>query len=154
MIKNRNFLLTVILPIFISIIAGIVIIVLNSQSILNTRATATVENEKKIMNSEMAELNSEKEDLKYKVAEHNKTLEENRLLVEEVTALTEELATYNTNIETAKTTIKELDVSIESKTAYYNSLSSMSGTDTGTTVSYTDKKLNIPIYLYNLFDIC
>lgn len=144
MLKNKNFILTVILPIFISIVAGIVIIVLNSRSVLKTQASAVVANEKRAMNSAMSDLKKEKKELEKKAAEYDKTLEDNRLLLDEVNALTAELNDYTTSIENAKETITALDTSISEKSAYNESLASMAGSDTGGTKSYTNVKLNIP----------
>ncbi len=144
MIKNKNFLLTVILPIFISIVAGIVIIVLNSKSILLTRATASVEAEKRTMTREMSELNTEKDTLTTDAAKYDKTIEENKLLVSEITKLTEDLAALITSIETANSEIKELDTAIETKTAFNNSLGGVTTSEPGSTLKFTDKKLNIP----------
>lgn len=144
MIRNKNFLLTVILPIFISIIAGIVIIVLNSKSILLTRATASVEAEKRAMTHEMSELNSEKDELTAISAEYDKTLEENKFLLGEVTRLTEDLANCITEIENAGLIIKELDIAIETKTAFNNSLEGVTASKPGDTLKFTNKKLNIP----------
>ena len=144
MIRNKNFLLTVILPIFISIIAGIVIIVLNSKSILLTRATASVEAEKRAMTHEMSELNSEKDELTAISAEYDKTLEENKFLLSEVTRLTEDLANCITEIENAGLIIKELDTAIDTKTAFNNSLEGVTASKPGDTLKFTNKKLNIP----------
>lgn len=144
MIRNKNFLLTVILPIFISILAGIVIIILNSKSVLLTRATASVEAEKRTMTREMSELKSEKDDLTAISAGYDKTLEENKILVSEVTRLTEDLANCISEIENAGLTIKELDSAIETKTAFNNSLDGIVASKPGDTVKFTNKKLNIP----------
>ena len=144
MIRNKNFLLTVILPIFISILAGIVIIILNSKSVLLTRATASVEAEKRTMTREMSELKSEKDDLTAISAGYDKTLEENKILVSEVTRLTEDLANCISEIENAGLTIKELDSAIETKTAFNNSLDGIVASKPGETLKFTNKKLNIP----------
>ena len=144
MLKNKNFVLTVILPIFVSIIIGIIIIVLNSTSILHTRATANVENEKRIMKTEMASMKKEREALLYDAADYDKTLEDNRLLVEEVDALKEDLNDYNESIEAAKEDIEELDIAIEEKTAYIESLSGLTNGELGSSQSFTNVKLNIP----------
>lgn len=144
MIRNKNFLLTVILPIFISILAGIVIIILNSKSVLLTRATASVEAEKRTMTREMSELKSEKDDLTAISAGYDKTLEENKILVSEVTRLTEDLANCISEIENAGLTIKELDSAIETKTAFNNSLDGIVASKPGDTLKFTNKKLNIP----------
>ena len=144
MIRNKNFILTVILPIFISIIVGIFIIVLSSNSILKTQATAVVANEKRVMNSAMSDLKAEKKKLERKAAEYDKNLEGNRLLVEEITALTNELNDYTLSIEKAKETVASLDTAIAEKTAYNESLASISGNSAGEKKSYTNIKLNIP----------
>ena len=144
MIRNKNFLLSVILPIFISILAGIVIIILNSKSVLLTRATASVEAEKRTMTREMSELKSEKDDLTAISAGYDKTLEENKILVSEVTRLTEDLANCISEIENAGLTIKELDSAIETKTAFNNSLDGIVASKPGDTLKFTNKKLNIP----------
>ena len=144
MLKNKNFILTVILPIFVSIIAGIFIIVLSSKSVLKTQATAVVANEKRVMSSAMSDLKAEKKKLERKAAQYDKTLEDNRLLLEEVNALTNELNDYTVSIEKAKETISTLDKTIAEKTAYNESLASMSGSATGEKKSYTNVKLNIP----------
>ena len=144
MLKNKNFIFTVIIPVFISIIVGIAIVVLNSSSILKTQASAVVASEKKQFKAEMTELKKEKKELNSEAGEYDKTLEENRLLLEEINSLTAELNDYTTSIESAKETIASLDNSIAEKTAYNESLSSLSGNEAGSTKSYTNKKLNVP----------
>lgn len=144
MLKNKNFILTVILPIFVSIVIGIIVIVLNSQSVLKTQASAVVANEKRAMNSAMSGLKEEKKRLEKEAAQYDKTLEDNRLLLDEVNALTAELNDYTTAIEKAKETSVSLDTAISEKTAYNESLSAMSGNNTGGTKSYTNVKLKSP----------
>ena len=56
MLKNKSFILTVILPIFLSLAASVVIICLNSSAVLKTEATATIASEKKTMNENMSTL--------------------------------------------------------------------------------------------------
>lgn len=144
MLKNKSFIITVILPIFISIIVGVVIIVLNSNSILKTQASTAVALEEKKMNQEITTLKSQKSELSVTAAEYDQTLEDNRLLLEEVTALKEELNDYTSSIEKAKETITELDNSIAEKTAYNENLSQLSSNNPGNTKSYTNTKLNVP----------
>ena len=145
MLKNKNFILTVILPIFLSLIAGIVIIILNSRSVLHTRATSVVAYEKKEMTQNIDKMKAEKQELTYKAAEYDTILEENRILLDEVSALTDELNSYNTSIEAAKQAITELDAKISEKTAYIDSLKTLPGSQTGTSKSYTDKTLVVPL---------
>lgn len=144
MIRNKKFLLTVVLPILVSIAIGIIIIVLNSTSLLNTRAATTVLNEKNTMNGELDTLQSEKKELERTAADLDKQLSDNALLVEEINALNTRLNEYNTDIENANATIAELDKSIAEKTEYDNNLNSLETDSVGTTKSYKNVKLNIP----------
>ena len=144
MLKNKNFLLTVILPIFISIIIGVIVIVLNSENILHTQSSAVIASEKKQMSDNMSDLKVEKKELMRKAAEYDKTLEDNQILIDEIKALTDELNDYTENIESAQTTITELDSAIADKTAYNESLTSVSGGEIGKSKSYTNIKLQIP----------
>ena len=144
MLKNKNFLLTVILPIPISICIGIVIILLNSHSLLNTRATAAVMSEKKTFNAEIGNMKKEKEDLQYKAAEYDKTIEDNRILLDEINTLTDTLNEYTTSIENAQATIASLDTAITEKTAYNESLNGVTADTPGTSKSYSDTKLSSP----------
>lgn len=145
MLKNKNFLLTVILPIFVSLIIGVIIIILNSQSILQTRAKSEIASEKKNMSDNIAKMKDEKQSLTYKAAEYDTILEENRLLVDEVTALTDELADYNARIEEAKETVADLDSQISEKTTYKDSLQSLPTAQTGAKKTYTDKTLTVSL---------
>lgn len=144
MLKNKNFLLTVILPVIISLIIGILIIVLNNQSVLNTRALTQVLGEKNAMNSDISSLSKEKKELLYTQADYKKQIEDNRLLFEEIQALTTELNSYTESINSAKSTIAELDKTITDKKKYNESLNSLSKETQSGTKSYKNIKLNIP----------
>lgn len=145
MLKNKNFILTVILPIFISILIGIIIIILNSQSILHTRATAVIASEKSSMNSSMSDMKKEKTNLLKKAAEYDKILEDNKLLLDEINSLTNELADYTESINNSNQTIKDLDTAIADKTAYNESLNSITQSTKGEKKSYTNKTLTVPL---------
>lgn len=144
MLKNKNFLLTVILPVIISLIIGILIIVLNNQSVLNTRALTQVLGEKNAMNSAISSLSQEKKELLYTQADYEKQIEDNRLLFEEIQALTTELNSYTESIDSAKSTIAELDKTITDKKKYNESLDSLSKETQSGTKSYKNTKLNVP----------
>ena len=144
MLKNKNFLLSVILPIVLSIIVGIFIIVLNSKSILNTKASMQVANEKSTMSEELERLKDEKKGLSSTAAKYDKDLEENKVLVDEVNSLNEDLENYKQEIEKATQTVTQLDTSMADKTAYNNSLSNITSEQPSQTKSYTNVKLNVP----------
>ncbi len=145
MLKNKSFILTVILPIFISLIIGILIIVLNNSAVLNTRAAATIAREKSSMNQNMSKLKKEKNELSHKEAELDKILEENKILINEITALTDEIDDYTVSIENAKKTITELDSAITDKTAYNESLKGLSQNNPQSKKTYTNKTLTVPL---------
>ena len=144
MLRNKNFLLTVILPIIISLFIGILIIILNSQSIINTKATTQVMSEKNEMNSNISSLSAEKKKLQYTAADYDKQIEDNRILFEEIQALTTELDTYTESVNSANLTITELDKTIAEKKSYNESLDSISTPTQSGTKSYKNTKLNIP----------
>lgn len=144
MFKNKNFILTIILPIIISIFIGIIIIVLNSNSILNTRAVAIIAQEKEQLSNDFTTLQKQKKDLEYTAADLDKKLEDNRILLEEITALNTELDGYNESITSANETIAELDKAIQGKTKYNDSLNNLDSQVSGTTKKYTNIKLNVP----------
>ncbi len=144
MLKNKNFILTVILPIVISIIIASVLIILNSQGILNTKATNTVKREMEQMSDDISRLEDEKESLTYTASQYDKDINDNQILVEEISALQEEYNTYNGEVESANKTLAELDKIIADKTSYNNSLNNISSQVAGQPVSYTDVKLNVP----------
>lgn len=141
---NKKFLLTIVLPLSISIVLGILIVVLNSTSVLNTRVSATIAVEKNTMSDEIDTLVDKIKDLEYAAADYDKALEENKMQVDEIQSLTAELESYIANIENAKTTITELDTSIENKTKYNNSLKGIKEPTSGTTTTYKNEKLNVP----------
>lgn len=144
MLRNKNFILTVILPVVISIIIGTVVILLNSTSILNTRAATVVLKEKQEMTNSINDLQKRKKELTYTQADLDKKLEDNRILFDEVTTLEAELKGYTEDAEAAKITIAELDKTIAEKTQYNNNLNNITSQSAGTTKKYTNIKLNVP----------
>ena len=144
MFRNKNFLLTVILPILCSIIIGIIIILLNSTSVLNTRASSNVAKEKKEMSDEIEVLASKKKELTLDASNYDSEIENNRILLNEIEALKSELDGYTSSIELANATIIELDQEISDKTKYNESLNNVTTQNSGASVVYTDKKLNVP----------
>lgn len=144
MLKNKKFLLTVILPIVISIIIGTLIISLNNDYILKTRAKAIVSEEMEQMTNELNELQKQKKELNYENADLEKQLEDNYILLEEIKVLTTELDEYVESINAANITISELDKSIAEKTQYNNNLSSLDTQKIGVSKSYSNVRLNVP----------
>lgn len=144
MVKNKKFLLSVILPVVLSIVIGTIIIILNNESILHTRAKAIVSKEINQMTDTLDDLQKEKKELLYKNADLDKKLDDNNILIEEINTLTTELNEYNENINSANITIAELDKSISEKTQYNNNLNSLDTQTIGVSRSYSNVRLNVP----------
>ncbi len=142
--KNKKFLLSVILPIAISIIIGTIIIILNNESILYTSARSIVSKEMELMQQDLNELQKTKKDLQYQSAVLDKKIDDNHILLEEINVLSTELNEYNEGIDSANITIAELDKTIADKTQYNNNLNNLDTQTVGVTKKYTNVKLNIP----------
>ncbi len=142
--KNKKFLLSVILPIALSIIIGTMIIILNNESILHTRAKSIVSKEMEQMTDSLDDLQKQKKDLQYQGADLDKKIDDNHILLEEINVLTEELNEYNESISSANTTIAELDKTIADKTQYNNNLNNLDTHTLGVQKNYSNVKLNVP----------
>lgn len=128
---NKRFYLTVALPVFLALIAGVVIVVLNSKSILHTRAEARVLGERNTMNSEMSSLRDEQKTLKRDESKYDKIIDDNRAIINNVEALKSQIAQYDTDLENANARNSELDNSILENQAYLDSLNSITETSDG-----------------------
>ncbi len=123
--QNKKFLLTTALPIALSVVAGILIIVINNSFILESKARSTVASEKKEFLSNIKELRAEKKQLTKEAEGYDAELKQNTMLIEEVEALKTTLDEYTADIEAANNTVLELDTAISEKQAYYDSLSEL-----------------------------
>ena len=123
---KTRFILTVIVPICLSVVAGIAVVILNSKSILHTRAAAIVEYEKSEMKDKIHDLKDEKKQLERKEAEYNKLIKQNELLRSEIEALKKSIEDYDSDIERATEKDAELDKEIEQKQDYLDGLSEIS----------------------------
>ena len=128
---NKRFYLTIALPIFLSLAAGIVIVVLNSKSILHTRAESRVSGEQTMMSSEMDSMREEQKTLKRDEAKYDKIIDDNQSVVNNVESLKSQLAQYDIDLENANTRNAELDNSISENQAYLDSLNSIKKTTDG-----------------------
>lgn len=144
MLKNKYFILTAILPIFISIIIGIVIIAINSTVIINMRANAVVSNEIKQMESGIKEFEDKKISLQYTASDLDKKIENNSIILGEIQALKTESENYDTDIANAKKTIEGLDISITEKTKYSSNLDKLNNQTPSINQTYSNVKLNVP----------
>ncbi len=133
--QNKKFILTTVLPVALSIVIGILIIVINNNFILKSKAHAIVATEKKDFSNKIKSLKSEEKELLQTSAEYDLTLTQNTLLVEEVETLKHTLDGYVADIEAANSTIAELDTSITDKQAYYDSLSGLQSETEGDVIT-------------------
>lgn len=120
--KRNKFLLTVALPILLSIIAGITIIVLNNSYIMNLRATAIVNKEKSEMNKEISDMISEQKKLKEDILGYDTILKEKKYAATEIEFFNKELNNYINDINNVSAKISEAEKKIEEKTNYLSSI--------------------------------
>ncbi len=132
---KKHFIITVAVPILISIIIGIVLIILNSSFILKSRASAVVRKETDKMKSEITQMQKDKELLVKQETDSSAEYEKNLRLIDEVETLNSELTHYDELITAASSKNSELDKQIADKRAYIeNSNNAATETDGKTTV--------------------
>lgn len=142
--SKKRFILTVVLPVCISLLIGILIIVLNNNFILNSRAIAIVASEKSNFNSQISELKKERDKLEGEIADYDKTLADNSLLTEEVEALKSELEHYVSDVDAAKARSEKLKVQITEKKTYLDSLSKIESETEGDSLKLSDGEYKCP----------
>ena len=142
--KRLQFYLTIVLPILLSFIAGIMILILNSNSILNTRAVTRVNSEKYRMQSEINEARAASNPLKREEAEYDKLIEDNRTLVDEIEHLKDELEQYKSDIERVTASNYELAASFEEKKSYLEGLSGVNNYVDGGKYKLSSKTYKCP----------
>lgn len=143
--KSRtHFILTFIVPICLSVIAGILVVALNSRSILHTRAASIVEYEKSEMRDKISELKDEKKELEQKEAEYTKEISKNELLRSEIDALKENIKGYDSDIARASEKNAELDKALNEKQAYLEGLSDIAPVGPGGKYTLKDDDYKCP----------
>lgn len=133
--QNKKFLLTTVLPVALSIVVGILIIAINNNFILKSKARTIVMSEKKEFTANINSLKSEEKELTKASAAYDEILAQNTFLIEEVETLKSTHDGYVADIESAKSTIAELDTIIADKQAYYDSLSGIEQETEGDSIS-------------------
>ena len=141
---KTRFILTVVVPICLSVMTAIVVVILNSKSILHTRAEAIVEYEKKEIDDNIRDLKNEKKQLERKEAECDKLIKKNELLQSEIDALKKSIEDYDADIARAVKKDTELDKTIEQKQAYLEGLSGISPDTAGGTYKLSDGDYKCP----------
>ena len=142
--KRIQFYLTIILPVALSVAAGIMIIILNSNDILHTQAEARVMKEKNLMQSEISSARSEQSSLNREEAEYDKLIEDNRLLIDEIGHLKTELESYEADITRVNGLNNELRASLEDKQEYLAGLTDIADYTDGVKYKLTDKTYKCP----------
>ena len=123
--QKKLFFFTIALPVFLALAAGVVIVVLNSKSILHTRAEARVAAERTAMTAEMDSMRAEQKDLKRDEAKYDKIIEDNKAMINNVEVLKSQIEQYNTDLENANQRNAELDNSISDNQSYLDGLNSI-----------------------------
>lgn len=120
---KKQLIITVILPVLISIIIGVVIILFHNEIGIASIAHSVVSTEKRNMSDELSHFQKEKAELLNKQSEYDKVINENSTLISEVDTLKKELENYETDISNAKERNSELDTQLQSKRLYLDNLS-------------------------------
>lgn len=141
---KKKFLLTVVLPVCLSIIAGLLIIILNYNNVLGTRARAVVSNEKAQLNEEISQLSAEKDSLTAQISSYDETLSANASEVQEIDTLSNELQTYTTDIENMKSRITEIDSQISEKSIYLSGLDTLPKESEGEKITLSKGEYKCP----------
>ena len=142
--KRIQFYLTIILPIAAAFALGILIIIVNSSSILHTQAVTRVNAEKARMQSEISNARAELSSLKKEEAEYDKTIGQNSALVDEIKHLSDELEQYKKDIERVSASNSELAASLEEKKSYLEGLNSINSYFDGGKYMLKDKTYKCP----------
>lgn len=145
--KNKKFLLTTVLPITLSLIAGILILTVNTEFTINMKARSIVSAEKKKFADDIDTLKSKKDDLTKQAAGYDETLLHNEQLYNEIEALGTTLNDYVTDIASAKDTIAELDIIIADKEAYCSSMTELQQETEGEIISLKSGDYKCPSQL-------
>ena len=123
--NKLRFYLTIILPICLSVVLGILIVVLNFNSVLQSRTAAKVDKEKSDMQREISLLKERQKELEREEAKYDKIIEENETIISETNALSAELKAYDDDIARASEANDTLDKSLTEKQAYLSGLSDL-----------------------------
>lgn len=142
--QKKQFMLTVALPVLLSILIGIVIILLNRSYILESRAKAQIASERSRYSEEIDKLKKEQASLNSETEKYDKTLEENKQLVAEIDTLTNELNSYTTDVEDAAARQTSLDEQITEKKNYLSGLDSISEETEGTSRTLKEGEYKCP----------
>ncbi len=142
--KRLQFYLTIALPIALSFALGILVIILNSNSILHTQAVTRVNAEKSGMQSEISNARAELSSLKKEEAEYDRLIGENSALIDEIKHLTDELEQYKSDIDRVTASNSELTKSLEEKKSYLEGLNSIKSYSDGGKFKLKDKTYKCP----------
>ncbi|MGN1115926.1 MAG: hypothetical protein ACI4TH_05115 [Candidatus Ornithomonoglobus sp.] len=121
--SRRKFILTVAVPVILSMIIGAVIIIFSNKFIMPSKARAAAAAEKSNLVTEAAELQKQKEALEKQIADYDTKLSDQEGLITEMKKRQETLADYESELEETDAKIAEIDKLIEEKNNILNSLS-------------------------------
>lgn len=132
------------LPVFISMIIGLIIILSGNSFIVPSRAHKLVESEKALIQKEISELKTEQSSLENESKNYDDTLKENKDLLEEINSFKSDLSEYEADIEEAKAKITELDAEITSKKAHLDSIDEIEPEKQGKSIQLSPGEYKCP----------
>ncbi|MGN0181826.1 MAG: hypothetical protein ACI4DP_05365 [Candidatus Ornithomonoglobus sp.] len=121
--NRKKFILTIVMPVVISMLIGAIIIIFSNSFIIPPKARAVAGAEKSRLNTEMAALQKQKEAMENDIATYNNDIANKENLLAEIQERQSTLEDYKSELEETKAKIAEIDKQIEEKNNILNTLS-------------------------------
>ncbi|MGM9937474.1 MAG: hypothetical protein ACI38A_09025, partial [Candidatus Ornithomonoglobus sp.] len=121
--NRKKFILTIVMPIVISMLIGAIIIVFSNNFIIPPKARAVASAEKSRLNTEIAALQKQMEAIENDIATYNNDITNRESLLAEMQERQSSLEDYESELEEIEAKIADIDKQIEEKNNILNTLS-------------------------------
>lgn len=121
--NRKKFILTIVVPVVISMITGAVIIIFSNSFIIPSKARTAAEAKKSALNAAMTELQSRKEELEKQIEDYDDDISNRESLLTEIQKRQDTLEDYESELEETQAKIDEIDSQIEEKNKILSTLS-------------------------------
>ncbi|MGN0163848.1 MAG: coiled-coil domain-containing protein [Candidatus Ornithomonoglobus sp.] len=121
--NRKKFILTIVVPVAVSIIIGIIIIIFSNSFIIPSKVRVAADSEKSRLGAETAELQKQKEELEKQIEAYDNEISKCESLLTEIQKRQDTLEDYESELEETKEKIAGLDKQIEEKNNILNALS-------------------------------
>ena len=121
--NRKKFILTVVMPVCISIIMGAMIIIFSNSFIIPPKARAVANAQKSGLNAEISELRRQTDNLQNDIKAFDDDISNREELLNEIQSRQSILEDYKSEVEEAKAKLAEIDKQIEEKNNILNTMS-------------------------------